>query len=198
VAESVRDKIGYRSVVALSPVRAEPRPDAEQVTQVLPGEPLTVLEHQEGWALIETAYGYPGWIRVDELGGEPDPRWLEPRVGEPIVHARSLLGARYLWGGMTAAGIDCSGLVHMSFRAAGRVVPRDAYQQEDAGEPVQEAELRPGDLISYGDDERAEHISFWMGGGRILHSTQREDINRVVEEDEPVLLRARRRATFRL
>jgi cell wall-associated NlpC family hydrolase len=85
----------------------------------------------------------------------------------------------------------------MSFRAAGRLVPRDADQQEDAGTPVSEAELRPGDLVSYGDDS-ADHIAFWLGGGRILHSTQRDGIDGVIEEDEPDELRQRRRSTFRL
>jgi cell wall-associated NlpC family hydrolase len=77
-------------------------------------------------------------------------------------------------------------------------VPRDADQQEDAGTPVPGDELRPGDLISYGDGVRADHIAFWIGGGRILHSTRRDGVDGVVEEEEPAELRLRRRATFRL
>jgi cell wall-associated NlpC family hydrolase len=91
---------------------------------------------------------------------------------------------------MSAAGIDCSGLVHMSFRATGQLVPRDADQQEEAGTPVDAGELRAGDLVSYGDGERADHVAFWLGDGRILHATQRE-------EEEPLELRRRRRAAFR-
>ncbi len=148
----------------MTPVRAEPRDDAEQVTQLLPGEPLTADDVRDGWVRIRTAYDYPGWIRADALGGGPDPAWLERRVSEPLDFARTLLGSPYLWGGMTAAGIDCSGLVHMSFRAAGRLVPRDADQQEDAAEPVAEDALRPGDLVTYGDERAADHIAFWLGG----------------------------------
>jgi cell wall-associated NlpC family hydrolase len=179
-------------------VRAGPSDDTEQVTQVLPGEPVTVEEVRDGWARVRTAYDYPGWIRADALGGDPDPEWKRQRVVDPIEYARSLLGARYEWGGMTHRGIDCSGLVHMSFRASGRVVPRDADKQEAAGTPVSAADLRPGDLISYGDADGADHIAFWLGGGRILHSTQREDVDGVVEEEEPEHLRARRRCWFRL
>jgi len=179
-------------------VRADPSDDAEQVTQVMPGEPVTVEEVRDGWARVRTAYDYPGWIRAGALGGDPDPGWNRPSVVNPLEHARSLLGARYEWGGMTHRGIDCSGLVHMSFPAAGRAVPRDADQQEAAGTLVPAADLRPGDLISYGDADGADHIAFWIGGGRILHSTQREGVDGVVEEEEPAHLHARRRRCFRL
>jgi cell wall-associated NlpC family hydrolase len=186
------------TVLALTPVFAEPADDAERVTEVLPGEPLRVVETLGGWARIRTAYDYPGWIRAEALGGEPDPAWLAARAVDPVAPARKLLGAPYLWGGMTGAGIDCSGLVHMSFRATGRLVPRDADQQEDAGTPVEEGDARPGDLVTYGDAASADHIAFWLNDGRILHSTYREGVDGVVEEAEPPELTARRRVVFRL
>ena len=99
---------------------------------------------------------------------------------------------------MTSAGIDCSGLVHMAFRACGRLVPRDADQQEEAGERLSETDLRAGDLITYGSPEQADHVAFWVGEGRILHSTRRDGVDGVVEEDEPAELRERRRALVRL
>jgi gamma-D-glutamyl-L-lysine dipeptidyl-peptidase len=181
----------------LAAVRAKPSEEAEQVTQVLPGEPLTVEERAGEWARIRTAYDYPGWIQSSELGGERDPDWLATIATDPVDYARTLAGTPYLWGGMTASGIDCSGLVHMSFRATGRLVPRDADQQEDAGTSV--GEPQPGDLITYGDPaSRADHVAFWVGEDRILHSTQRAGVDGVVEEPEPVELRLRRRRVIRL
>jgi len=182
-----------RCAVAVAPLRAEPRDDAEQVTQALGGEPLQLERLEDGWALVRTAYDYPGWVRAESIE-EGEGLLVADAVGTPVEVARGYLGVPYLWGGMTEAGIDCSGLVHMSFRRLGRLVPRDADQQEAAGAAVEE--LEPGDLVTYGD-EWADHIAFWLGDGRILHATGRDGGIGVVEELEPASLRARRRLFVR-
>src|SRR3954463_9968421 len=158
--------------VEIAAVRAEPRDDAERVTELLRGEPVAVEGRREGWARIKTAYDYFGWVHEEEIVGVE---------GDAIEQARRYLGTPYLWGGMTERGIDCSGLVHMAYRWLGRLVPRDADQQEDAAAGVEE--LGPGDRVTYG--EPVDHIAFWLGDGRILHSTGRENGIGVVEEAEP-------------
>ncbi len=175
-----------RATATLAAIRAEPRDGAEQVTQALSGEPLTVEEERRGWARVRTAYDYPGWVRSGALGGEPRDDWLVARAGDPVAEARAYLGAPYEWGGLTERGIDCSGLVHMAYRRLGRLVPRDADGQEAAGTPVEPAGVRRGDLVCYGD-----HVAFWLGDGRILHATGREGVDAVVEEEQPPELAAR-------
>jgi gamma-D-glutamyl-L-lysine dipeptidyl-peptidase len=179
--------------VDVAAIRAEPDDGAEQVTQALRGEPLEVDERRRGWARVRTAYDYPGWIREEALGGVPDSGWLpERRNGDPVEEARCYLGAPYEWGGMTERGIDCSGLVHMAYRRLGRLVPRDAHQQEDAGTPVGRPQLRRGDLVCY-----EGHVAFWLGEGRILHATRRQGVDGVVEEEQPPDLAARVRGYVR-
>lgn len=182
-----------RCGVDVAPVHAEPDDGSEQVTQLLRGEPITVEERRDGWVRILTAYDYPGWVRGESVE-EGEGSLPADSEGTPVDVARSYLGTRYLWGGMTERGIDCSGLVHMAYRRLGRLVPRDADQQEDAATEV--GELEVGDLVTYGDP--VDHIAFWVGDGRILHSTGREDGIGVIEEPEPQYLRDRRHKQIRL
>ena len=180
-----------RQTRTLAPIRAEPRDDAEQVTQALPGEPLEVESVDGEWARVRTAYDYPGWVRAAALDGDAGDDVLVARDGDPVEEARAYLGAPYLWGGMSERGIDCSGLVHMAWRRLGRIVPRDAGQQAEAAQKVDEP--RYGDLAVYGR-ESVTHIAFWLGEGRILHAAGSRE---VVEEDEPEALREIRRGFVR-
>jgi cell wall-associated NlpC family hydrolase len=78
-----------------------------------------------------------------------------------VAIAEQLLMTPYLWGGSTAFGIDCSGLVQLAMRMAGRDVLRDSDMQADTlGEPIELGEaysgLRRGDLV------------FWKGHVAIM------------------------------
>ena len=192
--ERLRDHLGGRSVaVDVAPVRARPDPSSEQVTQVLRGEPLRALQRRRGWLRVETGYGYDGWIREADTSTAPPGKWLPGRRdGDPVGEARAYLGTPYQWGGMTEHGIDCSGLVHMAYRRLGRLVPRDARDQEAAAEAVPVP--RRGDLVTYGAGAEATHVAFWLGRDRILHASSTKG---VVEEDEPPELGSTRRRFLR-
>jgi cell wall-associated NlpC family hydrolase len=82
-------------------------------------------------------------------------------------------GAPYLWGGVTPAGVDCSGLVQTTFAARGISLPRDSSQQAECGTAVPIDAGRPGDLLFFRGDvgRRITHVAFAGEADTLVHSS---------------------------
>ncbi len=100
-----------------------------------------------------------------------------------VTVAETFLGVPYLWGGTSVFGLDCSGLVQLALRAAGRVIGRDSDMQAAAGEAVPDgAALQRGDLICW-----RGHIGIMQDAMRLIHATGHamrvisEPLDKVVE-----------------
>jgi len=94
-------------------------------------------------------------------------RHLAPEIEKDFVAvAERFVGAPYVWGGKTAAGLDCSGLIQTALQAVGKAAPRDTDMMEKAlGEPVALAVMRRGDLIFW-----KGHMGVMLDNVRLLHA----------------------------
>ncbi|MEX0892521.1 MAG: SH3 domain-containing C40 family peptidase [Gemmatimonadota bacterium] len=227
----------------VAPVYAAARLPAAQITQLVLGMRVDLLERRERWLRVRSEDGYVGWVHQGYLRLATAPEamaWEEAREGEPVVSlgaelldpeerplirlpwgarllraggvyllpdgasgalgsgemvdvdrladrfpprgesatrtARRWLGAPYLWGGVTPAGVDCSGFVQAVYWMHGVALPRDADLQAALGAPVDPggdfAELRPGDLLFFAEDEaRVTHVTLCLEGALTLHAS---------------------------
>ena len=90
-----------------------------------------------------------------------------------INEARRFTGLRYIWGGTSAYGFDCSGFVMRLYQSQGITIPRDADEQGLAGMPVAEEDLTPGDLVFFASDKglgKVHHVGIYSGKGMMIHS----------------------------
>ncbi|MBW3544975.1 MAG: C40 family peptidase [Bacteroidetes bacterium] len=71
------------------------------------------------------------------------------KAEQVVMTARSYIGTPYRYGGIDKSGIDCSGLLQCSFRAANVPLPRTSAEQSSYGKPVSIYELQPGDLVFF-------------------------------------------------
>lgn len=82
--------------------------------------------------------------------------------------AMQYVGGRYIWGGTTPRGFDCSGLVQYVYRhAAGVNLPRIASAQGRYGKTITRAQAVPGDIVYF----PAEHVGIYIGNNRVLHAS---------------------------
>ncbi|MGC1777409.1 MAG: NlpC/P60 family protein [Xanthobacteraceae bacterium] len=85
-----------------------------------------------------------------------------------VAVAERFVGAPYLWGGKTALGLDCSGLVQIALSACGVACPRDSDMQEQAlGSAValDLSSVRRGDLVFW-----KGHVAIVRDGTNFLHA----------------------------
>jgi hypothetical protein len=121
------------------------------------GARFAVIYTQKDWARVQGPSGEMGWMRLSDLRMDRDaPKTSEDVRTAFLTAARQFLGDRYYWGGrsghrkkgLVPSGVDCSGLVNVSFRAVGVNAPRDAFEQHRLARPVEKgADLLPGDLV---------------------------------------------------
>ncbi len=97
-------------------------------------------------------------------------------LGQALVQtAFGYLGVHYVWGGTTAAGIDCSGFVRAVYAAHGIGLPRVSGDQATVGYDVPKADWSrwvPGDRMYFAcHHDRIDHTGMYIGDGRFIHSS---------------------------
>ncbi|MFJ6661606.1 NlpC/P60 family protein [Streptomyces sp. NPDC091377] len=125
------------------------------------------------------------------VGAQPGARGRKATTAQAqtaVDTAKAQIGTPYSWGGgnangastgiccspsgktgITIRGFDCSGLTLHAYAKAGISLPRTAAQQYTASEPVKPGDVRPGDLVFYGDSAASiHHVGIYTGGGWMI------------------------------
>ena len=80
--------------------------------------------------------------------------------------ATDYLGCPYVWAGASPSGFDCSGFVMYVFRKVGVDLPHSSRMQYGCGQPVSDGDLRPGDLVFFGNP--IHHVGIYIGDGKMI------------------------------
>jgi len=183
-------------------VWSEPNDDPAQLTddkretQLLFEEQVIIRESSGSWVRIEAPgqpefshhnhwEGYPGWIQNRFL-------WQPAKDSDfraaLIDAAQQMLGTSYVWGGLSPGhGLDCSGLVHLTYRINGLKIPRDAHEQWMKATKIKRAQLLPGDLIfsaKVAEPQKITHVAFYAGNAQIIEAPQTGLQSRTISFEE--------------
>lgn len=96
-----------------------------------------------------------------------------------LKDAKYYKGGRYVWGGTTPQGFDCSGYVQYLYKKHRIDLPRTAYAQSKKGRPIDINNLQKGDLLFFLTDKKrgipVTHVGIYIGGGEFIHAASKKD-----------------------
>lgn len=160
------------------------------------------------WAEVMLPDGRKGWTPAADLAQFAQWAVKQDITAKKIVNtAMQFEGTPYLWGGASSKGLDCSGLVRLTFFMNGHLLPRNASQQVNYGREIimdcnhnitpdsekfhQEMtkrikNLQPGDLVFFGTPgtlikkEKITHVGIYIGNGKIIHASHKVRVNSLI------------------
>jgi cell wall-associated NlpC family hydrolase len=163
--------VGWLPANALAPAGAEPTHKVAALrTFAFPGPSIKLppVEALPLGARLAIAH-FDDRMAVTQSGSYvPAPHLAPVESYEPdfIAVAERFLGVPYLWGGKTALGLDCSGLVQVALTACGTSCPRDSDMQEESlGAAADVSDVRRGDLIFW-----KGHVAIARDRSSLLHA----------------------------
>ena len=168
-------------------VRAEASTNSDTLSTVNKDEEIVVLEVLEGWVKVEVdnTQGYVSADYVDvavklKTGNTMKELTYGDGVSDTRVnlvnYALQFVGNRYVWGGESLTkGVDCSGFTMKIYQKYGISLPHYSGSQPSYGKKISRSEIRPGDLIFYGNGRKIDHVAIYIGNGQIVHAANSRD-----------------------
>ena len=155
-------------------VRSGPSTDSDVLNTVDADTIVTINGFVDGWYDVTCKYGTEGYIRSDFLV------LTNSSSSSDIVDlAMQYLGTRYVYGGSSPSGFDCSGFTMYVYGQAGYSLPHSATSQWQSGLGTKVwsiSALQPGDLVFFNDPSRnagkaCSHAGIYVGNGQFIHSS---------------------------
>lgn len=156
-------------------VRSAASTDGEILDSVNSGTIVTVNGFEDGWYKVTCKYGTEGYIRSDFL----DLTSSNSSASGAAELAKQYLGTRYVYGGSSSSGFDCSGFTMHIYKQLGYSLPHSATSQWQSGIGTRVSsigELQSGDLVFFNDPSRnagkaCSHAGIYVGGGQFIHAS---------------------------
>lgn len=174
-------------------VYEQPNANSPEVSDLVSGSILKSTGADGGYFKVSYPDGRTGYVSRSEARDFDE--WknsVEASEDRLVKRAESMKGAPYLWGGTSSKGMDCSGFTKTIYFMSGRIIPRDASQQVQAGKSIDTSEgfenLQRGDLLFFGSpatensSRRVVHVGMWIGNNEFIHSAGRVKVSSVDPE----------------
>lgn len=157
-------------------VRTAPNVDSDTLGTLAASSIVTVNGLSDGWYDVTCESGTRGYIRSDFVDLVSSN--LSANGSSVVAFAQQYLGVRYVYGGASPKGFDCSGFTMYVMKQFGYSLPHTATGQwkSGLGTKVSYAEMMPGDLVFFCDPSRSlgkacSHAGIYVGNGQFIHAS---------------------------
>ena len=168
-------------------IREEASTESRTLAVVNKDDDFVVVEKLDGWIKIEVD-DYEGYISADyaevamklKTGNTMKELTYGNGVSQTRVdlvnYALQFVGNRYVWGGESLTkGVDCSGFTMKIYQKYGIYLPHSSRAQPNHGTKISRDQIRPGDLIFYGNGKSINHVAIYIGNGQVVHASNARD-----------------------
>lgn len=181
------NKAGYISSNASAHFRSGPSTSSQSLGKLPKNTKITITGEENGWYKV-SYNGKEGYISKSLVTeGEPPATTSSRSQEEPrsattttaqassnnvVQVAESYAGSRYVSGGSSPSGFDCSGFTQYVYGKCGVTLSRTSYTQATQGTAVNKSELQPGDLLlfHYYGSSSIGHVGIYVGNGKFIHA----------------------------
>ena len=173
----------WKGTITGSSVNFRTAPDTSaKVNAVLDnGQAVTVIDSQKPWLKVQLEDGREGWVHQDYVTSQTSEYNRVRRSVEVVNRARGFMGTRYVYGGGSGSGFDCSGFTMYVYRQFGVQLPHNAAAQMGYGTPINRDELTPGDLVFFSTmgASNVNHVGIYIGDGQFIHASSGSGVVRI-------------------
>lgn len=93
-----------------------------------------------------------------------------------VDYAKEFVGVKYVYGGTSPQGFDCSGFIGYVYKNFGVKLARSAQNMYSNGKNVQRTALKAGDILFFDASTRnragaVDHVGIYLGGDTFIHAS---------------------------
>ena len=152
--------------------REQPDSSGKIIETLTRNTQVEIIEENNGWVKIEYK-GNVGYVATKYLSDTKVQTASNANSSEIVAYAKKYLGSRYVHGGNTPAGFDCSGFTQYVYKHFGYSLSRSSSSQAGDGVGVSKSNLQQGDIICFSGSSKSKkvsHVGIYIGSGRFIHS----------------------------
>ncbi|MGB2991809.1 MAG: C40 family peptidase [Paenisporosarcina sp.] len=100
------------------------------------------------------------------------------KSSQVVSAANKVMGTKYVYGGTTTKGFDCSGFIGYVYKKVGVKLPRTSGAMYKTGKKVSKKNLKTGDLVFFNTSGKGvSHAGIYIGKGKFVHSSSSKGVS---------------------